>query len=133
MRNEIIEKAQELGQMIAKCEESTRVKETGDKMNADEAAVELLQSYNDNRRIASDKLRNAENPSKEEIEEFKAYAESEFERIAKNPLIADYIEASRELDNLVQQVNAVLSYFIKGARDGESNCSGDCSSCSSCH
>ena len=132
MRNEIIEKAQELGQMIAESEERARVDETGMKMNADEEAVELLRVYNENRKNATDKLRGT-NPSKEELEEFKAYVDAEFKKIVDNKLISDYIEASRDFDNMVNQVNAVLSYFITGQESSEGGCSGNCSGCSSCH
>ena len=132
MRNEIIEKAQELGQMIAESEERARVDETGMKMNADEEAVELLRVYNENRKNATEKLRGT-NPSKEELEEFKAYVDAEFKKIVDNKLISDYIEASRDFDNMVNQVNAVLSYFITGQESSEGGCSGNCSGCSSCH
>ncbi len=132
MRNEIIEKAQELGQMIAESEERARVDEAGMKMNADEEAVELLRVYNENRKKATDKLRGT-NPSKEELEEFKSYVDAEFKKIVDNKLISDYIEASRDFDNMVNQVNAVLSYFITGQESNDGGCSGNCSSCSSCH
>lgn len=132
MRNEIIEKAGELGTMIAESEERKRVTEASDKMNANEEAVNLLKTYNDNRKAATEKLRGT-NPSKEELKEFKDYVQKEFEKVAENPLIAEYIEASREFDNMVQQVNAVLSYFITGEENSGSGCSGNCSSCSSCH
>ena len=132
MRNEIIEKAQQLGTMIAQSPESLRVSEASDKMNANEEAVELLKTYNENRKKATEKLRGT-NPSKEELAEFKAYVQAEFEKAATNELIAEYIEASREFDNMVNQVNAVLSYFITGQESAEGGCSGNCSSCSSCH
>ena len=132
MRNEIIEKAQELGKMIAESAERAKIDETGTKMNADEEAVELLRVYNENRKNAADKLRGT-NPTKEELEEFKAYADAEFKKIVDNKLIADYIEASRDFDNMVDQVHAVLNYFISGQESMDSNCSGNCSTCSSCH
>lgn len=134
MRNEIIEKAQELGTMIAESEERDRVAKAGDAMNANEEAVELLNTYNKNRKAATEKLRGT-NPTKEELQEYKAYVQAEFEKIAGNALISEYIEASRDFDNMVQQVNAVLSYFITGQESatGEGGCSGNCSSCSSCH
>ncbi len=134
MRNEIIDKAQELGTMIADSEERVRMTNASDKMNANDEAVALLKTYNDNRKAATEKLRGT-NPSKEELAEFKAYVQAEFEKVAVNPLISEYIEASREFDNMVQQVNAVLSYFITGQENaaGEGSCSGNCSSCGSCH
>ena len=132
MRNEIIEKAQELGSMIAESEERDRVAKAGDAMNANPEAVELLNTYNTNRKAATEKLRGT-NPTKEELEEYKAYVQAEFEKIAANKLIAEYIEASRDFDNMVQQVNAVLSYFITGQESAEGGCGGNCSSCNSCH
>ncbi len=132
MRNEIINKAQELGTMIADSEERIRMTKASDAMNSNEEAVELLRTYNDNRKAATEKLRGKE-PTKEELQEFKEYVQGEFDKIAGNKLIAEYIEASRDFDNMVQQVNAVLSYFITGQESGEGGCSGNCSSCSSCH
>ena len=134
MRNEIIDKAQELGTMIANSEERVRMTEASDKMNANEEAASLLRTYNDNRKAATEKLRGT-NPTKEDLTEFKAYVQAEFEKVAVNPLISEYIEASREFDNMVSQVNAVLSYFITGQEQtqSEGGCSGNCSSCSSCH
>ena len=132
MRNDIIDKAQQLGCMIAESEERIRLSQASDKMNADEEAVKLLTTYNSNRQEAAEKLR-GKNPSQEELDEFKNYVQEEFEKIVKNPLISEYIEASQEFDNMVNQVNAVLSYFITGQESAEGTCSGNCSGCSGCH
>lgn len=132
MRNEIIEKAQELGTMIADSEERRRSEAAADAMNNDAEATELLRTYNENRKIATEKLR-GKNPSKEELTEFKEYVQAEFEKIAGNTLIAEYIEASKEFDSLVQQVNAVLAYFISGKENEGGSCSGSCSTCGGCH
>ena len=132
MRNEIIDKAQELGTMIADSPERVRMTEASDRMNENQEAVELLRTYNENRKKAADELRGT-NPSQEQIKEFKDYVQAEFEKAAANQLIAEYIEASREFDNMVNQVNAVLSYFITGQENSQGGCSGNCSSCGSCH
>ncbi len=132
MRNDIIDMAQKLGTMIAKSEESERVSKAADEMNGNEEAVKLLETYNENRKKAADSLR-GKAPSKEELDEYRDYVQKEFEKIVKNPLISEYIEASREFDNMVNQVNAVLSYFITGQENQGGGCSGNCSSCSSCH
>lgn len=132
MRNLIIEKAQELGTLIADSPEKLRATVAEEKMNNNEEATALLRQYNDNRKAATEKLRGKE-PTKEDLEEFRNYVQTEFEKIVKNELIAEYIEASREFDNMVQQANAVLSYFITGQEGAEGGCSGNCSSCSSCH
>ena len=137
MRNEIIEKAQELGQMIANCSEADRIKSAGDKMNSSDEAVDMLQAYNDKRREASEKLRAMDKPSKEDIDAFRAEDMAEFEKLMTNPLIKEYIEANQEMENLVNQVNAVLTYYIQGGQEGDlsasGGCSGDCSACTGCH
>ena len=134
MRNTIIEKAQELGTLIADSPENARVAAAADAMNNDEEATTLLRTYNENKKTATDNLR-GKDPTKEDLENYRNYVQAEFEKIAGNKLIAEYIEASKEFDLLVQQVNAVLSYFITGQEQasGEGSCSGNCSSCSSCH
>ncbi len=137
MRNEIIEKASQLGQMIADCQEANRVKIASDKMNADENAVDMLNNYSDNRHKATEKLRSMESPSKEDIEAFQKEDMAEFEKLMQNPLIAEYIEANKEMENLVNQVNAVLTYFIQGGQEGDmaasGGCNGNCSACSGCN
>lgn len=134
MRNEIIEKAQELGSMIAESEESARLSAAADAMNNDEEATNLLRTYNENRKTATENLRGTD-PTKEDLENYRNYVQSEFEKIAGNKLIGEYIEASKEFDLLVNQVNAVLSYFITGQEQesAEGGCSGNCAGCSSCH
>ncbi len=134
MRNTIIEKAQELGTLIAESAERERLTAAGDAMNNDEEATNLLRIYNENRKTATENLR-GKDPSKEDLENYRKYVQDEFEKIAGNKLIAEYIEASKEFDLMVQQVNAVLSYFITGQEQetAEGGCSGNCSGCSSCH
>ena len=134
MRNEIIEKAQELGSMIAESEESARLSAAAEAMNNDEEATNLLRTYNENRKTATENLRGTD-PTKEDLENYRNYVQSEFEKIAGNKLIGEYIEASKEFDLLVNQVNAVLSYFITGQEQesAEGGCSGNCSSCGGCH
>ena len=131
-RNIIIEKAQELGTLIAESPEKLAAETAADRMNNDEEAVKLLATYNENRKAATAKLRDKE-PTKEELEEYRNYVQEEFNKIAENKIISDYIEANKEFDLLVQQVNAVLSYFITGQEAEGGSCSGSCSTCGGCH
>lgn len=133
MQNVIIEKAQELGKLIADSEVRKAAVLATDKMNNDEAAVKLLAAYNETRRVETEKLRGTE-PTKEDLENFKNLMQEEFAKIMKNDVIASYVAANKELDMLVEQVNAVLAYYISGEEQHSSGgCSGNCSGCSSCH
>lgn len=131
-RNEIIEKAQQLGTLIAESEEKNAADAAADRMNNDEEAVALLVKYNENKKSATEKLR-GKDPSQEELQEFREYVQAEFEKIAENKVIAEYLEANKKLESLIQQVNAVLSYFITGQENESGGCSGSCSTCGGCH
>ena len=130
-RNIIIEKAQELGTFIAESPEKAAADAAVERMNNDEEAVMLLAKYNENRKAATEKLKDKE-PTKEELEEYRDYLQAEFNKIAENEVISAYIEANKEFDLLVQQVNAVLSYFITG-QEAEGGCTGSCATCGGCH
>lgn len=132
MQNIIIEKAQELGKLINESEIRKAAVDAADRMNSDETAVTLLATYNEIRRAETEKLR-AKEPTKEELEAFKNLMQEEFEKVMKNDVIATYVAANKELDALVEQVNAVLAYYISGEEQQGGSCGGNCSSCGGCH
>lgn len=132
MENPIILKAQELGELIKESEIRKAAVEASDRMNNDETAVMLLANYNEIRRKETEKLREKE-PTKEELENFRKVMQEEFEKIMKNDIIASYVAANKELDALVEQVNAVLAYYITGEEENGHSCGGNCSSCGGCH
>lgn len=133
MQNVIIEKTQELGKLIAESEIKKSAALAADKMNNDETAVKMLAAYNERRRVETEKLR-GKDPSKDELEAFKNIMQEEFDKLMKNELIENYVSTSKELDQLVEQVNAVLAYYISGEEEKSANggCSGNCSGCSGC-
>lgn len=132
MENPIILKAQELGELIKESEIRKAAVIASDRMNNDETAVMLLANYNERRRLETEKLREKE-PTKEELETFRKVMQEEFEKIMKNDIIASYVAANKELDALVEQVNAVLAYYITGEEENGHSCGGNCSSCGGCH
>ena len=133
MNNLIIEKAQELGKLIKDSEVRKAAVLASDKMKNDSEAVKLLASYNETREKEMIKLREKE-PSKEELEAFRDSLQKEFDKLMENEIIKDYIEKNKELDMLVEQVNAILAYYISGEEEqGHGSCSGSCSSCGGCH
>lgn len=131
MNNDIIEKAQELGKMIAESEIRAKATEAGDRMNNDETASRLLAEYNENIKNAADGMR-GKKPGKSEIEEYKEYTQKEFDKLMENELIKEYVEANKAFDSLVQQVNAVLAYFVSG-EEQSGGCTGSCETCGGCH
>ena len=85
---QILQKAKELGMMIADSEQFARVKDAEE-------------------------------------------AQEAFEKICENKNIKAYLEANRAFSSMIEQVNTIIGYFVKGG--DASGCGGNCSSCSGCH
>ena len=57
--------------------------------------------------------------------------QEEFEKMCVNENVKAYLDASNAFSNLINQVNSIIGYFVKGGDAG--GCSGNCSGCSGCH
>ena len=55
----------------------------------------------------------------------------EFEKLCQNENIKAYLDANSAFSNMINQVNSIIGYFVKGGDEG--GCSGNCSSCGGCH
>ena len=125
--NEIIEKTRELGEMIQASEEMKNVKNMEILQENDDKAQELLKEFNMQRmNLARDMQSNK--ISREEA--IKKNNESFDDMLSKSETIKKYIEAKKEFDALVNQVNQILNFYITGQ---DPNCTHDCSTCGGCH
>ncbi|MBR0089227.1 MAG: hypothetical protein IJP94_05225, partial [Clostridia bacterium] len=52
------------------------------------------------------------------------------EIVEKSEIIKKHIEAKKEFDAMINQVNQILNFYITGQ---DPNCTHDCSTCSGCH
>lgn len=125
--NEIIEKTRELGELIQQSEEMKNVKNAEILQENDDKAQELLKEFNMQRmNLARDMQNNKisrEEAMKKNNEAFDALLE-------KSETIKKYIDAKRDFDSLVNQVNQILNFYITGQ---DPNCTHDCSTCGGCH
>ncbi len=127
---QILEKAKELGKMIASSEQFEALKSAEEAQLNDPDANLLMSQFTKKQDELSKKMANP-SLSKEEFEAIKQEAQDEFKKICENKNIKAYLEANRAFAMLVEQVNTIIGYFVKGG--DEKGCSGNCSSCSSCH
>lgn len=127
-RERIFEKAKELGELIAHSQVKARADEANRALSADATAVDLISSYNDKREEKMAALEGRQ-PSAEEAREINEYLQQEFNKIAENPVIREYIEANQTLDQVLSQMDQI----IRNAISGSGGCSGSCASCSGCH
>ncbi len=123
---DITEKARELGELIQSSEEMARVKKAEIAQEADDEAKELLKEFNMRRmNLARDMQKgdiSREDAVKKNNEAFDALLE-------KSETIKAYIDAKREFDAMVNQVNQILNFYITGQ---DPNCTHNCSTCGGC-
>ncbi len=129
--NPIIEKARELGMMLAESDEMKALKGAEELQLADPDAQVLMMEYANKRDEIAKK---AQKPdiTKEEFEQIQGEMEEAFAHLMTNDNIKRYIEANKEFKLLIDQVNSIIAFFVKGEEQGGS-CSGNCSSCGGCN
>ena len=125
---EIFEKTRELGELIQASEELKAVKEADEAQKNDEDAQTLMKEFNLKRMNLARDMQNGKISREEAIEKNNA----EFEKICeRSETIRNYIEAKKNFDNIVNQVNQILNFYITGQ---DPNCKHDCSTCGGgCH
>ncbi len=129
--NDIIEKARELGQMLSECDEFKALKGAEEMQLSDPEAQELMMEYANTREALAKKASDT-NITKEELESIQAEAQEAFNKLCTNKNITRYIEANKAFSTLIEQVNAIIAYYVKGEEQG-GGCSGNCSTCGGCH
>lgn len=125
--NEIIAKTRELGEMIQNSEQMKDVKNAEILQENDSQAQELLKEFNLQRMNLARDMQNNKISREDAI---KKNNEAFDNMIAKSESIKKYIEAKKEFDTLVNQVNQILNFYITGQ---DPNCTHDCSTCGGCH
>ena len=127
---EILEKAKELGMMLAASDEFKKLKETEEIQLADETAQQMMMDYNLKREELAQRAA-APDLSKEDWEKLQMDAQAEFIKLCQNEKIKNYLDANQSFSNLVNQVNGIIAHFVRG--EDESGCTGSCSTCHGCH
>ncbi len=128
-KNEILEKAKELGMMIAESDEFLAAKEAEQKQLDDPEAQKLMAEYAMRREELSQKAANPD-LTKEEYEKVMLDAQAEFARLCINDNIKNYLDKNKEFSDLIEKVNAIIIHFVQG--DDAGGCSGSCAGCSGC-
>ena len=124
---DILEKTRELGQMIVDSEQMKAYKAAEEAQAKDEEAQAIMQEYNIKRMNLARDMQNGKISREEAVaENTKAFDEV----LQKSASIKNYVEAKKAFDNLVNQVNRIINYYITGE---DPNCTHDCSTCSGCH
>ena len=124
---DIFENTRELGEMIQNSEELKKAKAAEAAQAADEDAQTLMQEFNLNRMNLARDLQNGKISREEAV---KQNNEAFAKLYETNESIRNYVEAKKEFDAIVNQVNQILNYYITGQ---DPNCTHDCCTCGGCH
>lgn len=134
MNELILEKARELGEMIASSEEFQKMRNLEAEASADQEISDLYAQYADLR----DQLRSLsmENePNKEEISVLQSQAEAVEGKLSQQSKMKELDKARKSFNGLMDGINRTLQSLLEGDEtyDYESACgSGGCESCSGC-
>ena len=132
----VLEKTRELGEALYNSPEYQAVKEAQAVMEADETASHIQKELSEQE---ADIRHTMENPEMSEL-----FLKSKMDRYQKlqktageNPLIQQYQEAGNTFQQLMGQVNSIISYFLTGETPEEQggcdgNCAGGCAGCTGC-
>lgn len=130
MKVELFEKARLLGEALLDSEEYRRLQSKQDLVNQNPEAQELFTQYNEMQKAVEMMLQQNEVDSvamktmSQRIEQCRG-------ELQQLPDVIEMAQAQTDFQTLMNQVNQVIRYIITGEL-GDSNCTGDCSTCSSC-
>lgn len=123
----VTEKAVELGEMIQNSPEMQRVNKAKAAQEEDETAKTLMLEFNMQRLNLARDMQNGKIEQKDAIEKNnKAFDEM----LEKSPVIKEFVESQKALENMVEEVKNILTFYITGK---DPRCTHDCSTCGGCH
>lgn len=123
----ILEMANELGKMIKESPEMEALNRAEATQEQDEAAKELLKEFNLKR---MNLVRDMQENKITREEATKKNNEAFAEMLEKSETIKAYVEAKKDFDAVVTQINSIINMYITG-QDG--SCTHNCATCGGCH
>lgn len=121
----IMNKAQELGDAIVASEEFEALKNAEKEMQADESAQKILQEFQAKQRMAQMAQMNGKGVSEDMQKEIQALQA----QMQENAKIKQFMEKQQDFNQIMQQVNDVLTTAMQGEEEGcaeGDSCGGGC-------
>ena len=126
----IIELAHVLGEEIAKSVEIKNLSEAKDAFEKDEALQELLSEYETDKKLLGEEFLKGEDIDQKAVADIRARIEELTAMICANGRYVAFANAQKEMNDLMNEVNAEIKFCITGERP--SACTHDCSTCGGC-
>ena len=130
MKVELFEKARLLGEALLESEEYQRLQGKQEIVNQNPEAQELFNQYNEMQKTVEMMLQqdNVDSVAMKAMSQKIEECRNELQQL---PDVIEMAQAQTDFQTLMGQVNQVIRYIITGEL-GDANCTGDCSTCSSC-
>jgi cell fate (sporulation/competence/biofilm development) regulator YlbF (YheA/YmcA/DUF963 family) len=123
----ITEQTHELGKLIKASAEMAAYKAAEEAQMNDEEAKALMQEFNLNRMNLARDMQDGKISQEEAVKKNNKAFE---EMTEKSEVIRNFIEAKKQFDAVIGEINGILNYYITGQEPG---CTHDCGSCGGCH
>ncbi len=130
--DEILNKAHELGKLIAESEVLGSFQERELSFLSDEEAQKAVQQYDEKSKQLAEDMHSA-SMTPELLESFRTRMNENMAELTQNAIAKEYLEAKSAFNRLITQVNEIIAFHIRGEEANSGGCSGNCSGCSGCH
>ncbi|MBQ8194525.1 MAG: YlbF family regulator [Oscillospiraceae bacterium] len=136
---DVIALARQLGKAIQEDERYIAYAEASKKNDEDEALQELIGEFNLIRQnLMMEQSKPEEEQNAEKLAELNKKMHSAYNAVMTNENMADYTMAKAGMDQMMSQVNTILTASIQGddpmtcSAEAAHSCSGSCSTCGGC-
>ena len=132
----LIEMARDMGKEIQASAEYKRLREAQTACDNDSALQDGIGKFNLKRLDMNNEMQKTERDD-EKLKALKEELQNIYTEVMGNKNMMEYNIAKQEMDEIMQQVNAILTMCVNG-EDPETceiptGCSGSCASCGGCH
>lgn len=132
-----IDMARELGKAIQMDERYARYHAAREKNDQDEALQKMIGDFNLKRMDLNAEMQKEERDS-EKLTKLDGEIKELYSDIMKNENMNAYNDAKTEMDDLLSQINIIITMSANGedpmtCSTEQSGCSGSCSTCGGCH
>ncbi len=122
-----IEAAAALGQALVDSPEYRKLTTAEAGTFSDSEAANILVEY---RKVQQEMAAAAGGDvTQEELDAIRTRLLEKQRELNSNKVIKEYLDAKKAFDQMMQEVNSVLTHYLEG---GSSNCSGSCDTCGGC-
>jgi cell fate (sporulation/competence/biofilm development) regulator YlbF (YheA/YmcA/DUF963 family) len=131
----VIELTRQLGTALQADERYIRYSLAREKNEEDNVLQDLVGQFNILRMQLNEEI-HKEPKDNDKIKDLNEKLGKKYEECMDNESMKEFSAAKADLDDLINQVNGLISMFVEGADPATcepASCGGDCASCGGCH